>query len=295
MYSTQIITFLTVCEKGSFNKAAAELYISPSAVLQQINTLEKRLSVQLIVRNRSGIELTPAGEYLKNEAKTWVHSADAIVEETRAIAEREKTISIGTSLIEKCRLLYELWMLYSSENDDVKINMVPIDPEHHIHTKTDLIESINSDVPWMKEWDFIKICDVRFGIAASERHSLSKKDLLSWADLRGETVTCFKDDSSPVLQEMFTIMKEYDIKLDIKDYPNHSILWGSGFRDQLMLVPMCWNDIIAGMRIIPCTWNYTLPYGIFYRKHPTQTVRGFLKFIRKTYNEGNDQGIVPVL
>jgi hypothetical protein len=58
---------------------------------------------------------------------------------------------------------------------------------------------------------------------------------------------------------------------------------------------MCWNDIIAGMRIIPCTWNYTLPYGIFYRKHPTQTVRGFLKFIRKTYGEGNNQGIVPVL
>lgn len=295
MYSTQIITFLTVCEKGSFNKAATALYISPSAVLQQINALEKRLSVQLIVRTRSGIALTPAGEYLKNEAKTWVRSGDAIVEEARAIAEQEKTISIGTSLIEKCRLLYELWMLYSSENDGVKINMVSIDPEHHIPVQTDLIESINSDVPWMKEWDFIKICDVQFGIAAPEKHVLSKKNLLSWEDLRGETVTCFKGENSTVLQEMFALMHENDIILDIQDYPNHAILWGSGFKEQLMLVPMCWNDIIAGMKIIPCSWSYTLPYGIFHRKNPSLTVQKFLKFIIKTYGEGNKQGIVPVL
>ena len=55
MYTTQMSTFLTVCEKGSFTKAAAALFITPSAVLQQINTLEQRLGVTLFIRTKTGI------------------------------------------------------------------------------------------------------------------------------------------------------------------------------------------------------------------------------------------------
>lgn len=295
MYSTQIRTFLTVCKRGSFNKAAVELYITPSAVLQQINTLEKRLDVRLLKRNRGGVELTPAGEFLKKEARSWVHAGDAIMEEVRAIAERENHISIGTSLLEKSRLLYELWMLYSAVNDNVKINMVSIDTEHHIPAQTDLIESVNSGVPWMKEWDFIRICDVPFGFAAPERHPISKKDIVSPEELSGETVVCFRDEGTSIIVEMFECMKSQGIILDIHDYPSEVILWGGGFKDQLLLVPVCWNDILPGMKVIPCEWNYSLPYGIFYRKNASQTVRRFLNFVRKTYNEGNEQGIVPVL
>lgn len=40
MLRHQLKTFLTVCDTGSFTKAAAALYITPSAVLQQIQTLE---------------------------------------------------------------------------------------------------------------------------------------------------------------------------------------------------------------------------------------------------------------
>ena len=42
MYNPQLETFLAVVESGSFNKAAERLYISPPAVIKQINLLEKR-------------------------------------------------------------------------------------------------------------------------------------------------------------------------------------------------------------------------------------------------------------
>lgn len=41
MYNLQIKTFLKVVDLGSFNKASIELYISASAVIKQINALEK--------------------------------------------------------------------------------------------------------------------------------------------------------------------------------------------------------------------------------------------------------------
>lgn len=39
----ELETYLSVVQNGSFSKAAKELYISPSAVFQQINNLENHL------------------------------------------------------------------------------------------------------------------------------------------------------------------------------------------------------------------------------------------------------------
>lgn len=40
MYNPQLETFISVVEAGSFSKAADKLYISPPAVIKQINSLE---------------------------------------------------------------------------------------------------------------------------------------------------------------------------------------------------------------------------------------------------------------
>ena len=46
VYNPQLETFLCVAESGSFNKAAEKLYISPPAVIKQINLLEENLDLQ---------------------------------------------------------------------------------------------------------------------------------------------------------------------------------------------------------------------------------------------------------
>lgn len=40
MYNPQLDTFVAVAEQGSFSKAAEKLYITPTAVMKQINALE---------------------------------------------------------------------------------------------------------------------------------------------------------------------------------------------------------------------------------------------------------------
>ena len=61
MYNPILDTFIAVCDCGSFTKAAERLYISPTAVMKQMNTLEKHLEVKLIERTPAGIHLTEAG------------------------------------------------------------------------------------------------------------------------------------------------------------------------------------------------------------------------------------------
>ena len=58
MYNPQLETFLRVADAGSFNKAAEESFITPTAVIKQINLLEASLDVQLFERTHRGIVLT---------------------------------------------------------------------------------------------------------------------------------------------------------------------------------------------------------------------------------------------
>lgn len=56
--------FYRVAKTLSFSEAAAELYISQSAVSQSVKLLEKRLGQVLFVRNTKRVALTPEGELL---------------------------------------------------------------------------------------------------------------------------------------------------------------------------------------------------------------------------------------
>ena len=72
LYNPQLDTFLCVAESGSFNKAAEKLYISPPAVIKQINSLEASLGMKLFDRTHRGLVVTEAGQSIYNDAATGI-------------------------------------------------------------------------------------------------------------------------------------------------------------------------------------------------------------------------------
>ena len=69
MYNHQLETFIRVADAGSFNKAAEESYITPTAIIKQINLLEDSLGVKLFERTRRGLTLTKAGRSMYQDAE----------------------------------------------------------------------------------------------------------------------------------------------------------------------------------------------------------------------------------
>ena len=69
MYNPQLETFLRVADAGSFNKAAEKSYITPTAVIKQINLLEAELGVKLFERTHRGLHLTKAGKSLYQDTQ----------------------------------------------------------------------------------------------------------------------------------------------------------------------------------------------------------------------------------
>lgn len=102
MYNKQLDAFLMAAKTGSFSKASQVLYITPSAVIQQINNLERDLGVSLFVRTKRGISLTPAGEYLFKEGEALVRLCDDIRSHLHVLEKEEKPeICVGTTLLMK--------------------------------------------------------------------------------------------------------------------------------------------------------------------------------------------------
>ena len=86
----QIQYFSLVGSTGSFNAAAKQLYISVPGLVKAMDRLENELGVQLFVRRRSGVTLTPAGQALARYAPRYIRKYEMIVSNVRkAAAQRE--------------------------------------------------------------------------------------------------------------------------------------------------------------------------------------------------------------
>lgn len=69
MNMSQVLYVLRIIECSSFSKAATQLYLSQSALSQQIKRLEAELGYPLFVRTHHGIVLTKEGEHFYHEAQ----------------------------------------------------------------------------------------------------------------------------------------------------------------------------------------------------------------------------------
>lgn len=65
----QLKTFLEVCRTRHFGHAAQQLYLTQSAVSFRIRQLEGQLGTALFIRHRNNLQLTVAGEKLRDHAE----------------------------------------------------------------------------------------------------------------------------------------------------------------------------------------------------------------------------------
>ncbi len=88
----QYKVFYAVAKHGSFSEAAKNLYITQSAVSQQIRSLENELGVMLFARGRKGAMLTPHGELLFGFAQRSIEE----IENAENLFARMKTLDEGS-------------------------------------------------------------------------------------------------------------------------------------------------------------------------------------------------------
>lgn len=267
MYNKQLDTFLKVAELGSFSKAANTLYITPSAVIQQVNSLENSLNIRLLTRTPRGTKLTPAGKLLAQEGKLLIQQCNKL--HTRLLSLQEQptqTLQVGTSLLYQCRTLYDLWNRFALHRPELQVSVQSL-PLSAAEAHFDLIESVGFSRENPAELSFFELTQTPLVCALYRDHPLAKKSLLRYEDMRGQTLVTvdspYFTDSLRALCREASEHQVHVISVDTYDLSVFSMCAAKGY---LLQIPQVWQDIHPQLVSIPCEWDYTLPYGFFYRK-----------------------------
>lgn len=129
MYNPQLETFITVAENGSFSKAAEVLYITPTAVMKQINAFEEWLGIMLFARTNHGLQITEAGKSFMQDAKYIIDYSARAVERAKDISDKEnrRAVRIGTSIMTPAKFLLDIWTELQKRSSSMQIELIPFE------------------------------------------------------------------------------------------------------------------------------------------------------------------------
>jgi DNA-binding transcriptional LysR family regulator len=113
--------FAAVAERGSFTAAAEELFMTHSAVSQQMALLERQLGMQLMVRGPRGVELTEPGRVLAERATVLLGSVAALEREMRDLKARHSYVRLGAFPTAGADLIPKVVSAYQKRYPDTRI------------------------------------------------------------------------------------------------------------------------------------------------------------------------------
>lgn len=291
MYNHQLDAFIKVADMGSFGKAAEAMYISSTAIIQQVNLLEDRCGAKLFIRSNHGVRLTPAGHSFYEDAKTIIRLSEDALEKVRQITESSTTkVRIGTSLLFKCRLLPDIWTSVNSLYPDLKIEIVPL-PEHSnrddlfskLGTHFDVFEGIYGSNAYSGLCDFLELMQSPFCCAVSKEHRLAHMKKLTMDDLNGEYLVMPIEGVSPELDGFRREIQQKYPTVQIIDSPYYGVdtFTLCEVNPYVLITQKIYKDIHTNLITIPLTSDYSMPYGLMYSKTPTPAAKKFIEATKK--------------
>lgn len=293
MYEPMLDTFLAVADCGSFTKAAEQLFISPTAIMKQMNSLEKQLDVQLIERTPSGITLTEAGRIIYKEAKYIIsYSKKTIAEAKEAMHTKNTTFCVGTSLLNPAKPFMDLWYQVNDIFPDYKLHLVPFEDDHNgilseieqLGKKFDFLIGVCDSRTWLSMCDFLPIGRYKKMVAVSREHPLAARKELQIEDLYGETLMMVSQGDSGINDFIRNDLVKNHPQIQIEDTPKFydlSVFNRCAETKNVLLTIECWQEVHPGLVSIPVNWDYSIPYGLLYSKQADEDVLHFVEMAEK--------------
>lgn len=292
-------TFLTVANEGSFNRAAEELFLSPPAIIKQINALEVELGFKLFQRTKKGLTLTEAGKSFYKDTKYIIQYFTGSIERARKSLQSERDfLRIGVSIMTPGKFIVDLWEKICEELPQLKFQFIPFqnnpevarEGERNFGQEIDMAVGI-FDKNFLKEreCDATWLSDEPLRIAVPFHHSLYKKNILSLEDLYGQNLMMIHRNWNKYIDELRDNLE--------KNYPQISILTFNFYQveifnrcereNNLILTIDRWKDVHPLMKVLPVKWEYTAPFGILHSPNPSNIVRHFLDVVKRTVRKVN--------
>lgn len=297
MINTGLNTFITVADEGSFSKAAEKLFISTTAVIKQINTLEESIKIKLFNRNFKGVFLTESGKSFYTDAKYILKYTNESIERARNIHIDNDTIRVGTSFMTPSHMLLELWPDIHNLYPDLKFKLVSFEntPENAKNILLNLGKDIDVvgglfDETFLNnaKCEGLEVTRVEFCLSVPIHHPLASKEIITMDDLKGQNIMIIKRGWNSCVDKVRDEILNNHKEINIIDFPFYCVEVFNQCESEgnLLLSVNLWTNAHPLMKTISVDWDYTIPYGFLHSPNPTELVESFLKAIIKIKGTG---------
>ena len=124
MDTRKLEALLTAVELGSFTRAAEVLGYTQSGLTHMMNSLEKDIDFTVLVRGRSGVQLTPAGQRLLPLVRDCLTSASALEREITLInTHKEDSVRVAAYESIARHWLPEIIQRFRDNHPDVAVDV----------------------------------------------------------------------------------------------------------------------------------------------------------------------------
>lgn len=293
MYNHLLKTFLCVVDCGSMNKAAERLFLTPTAVMKQMNLLEKQLKLKLIQRTTRGITATRCGQSLYRDAKFIIAYSDEAIERARELQGMEsKTIRVGTSMLNPCKVFMDIWYRISDVFPQFKIQIIPFEDDHRgilsviekIGKDFDFIVGVCDSTQWLNRCRMYPLGTYKKCIAVPFGHRLASRKRLKITDLYGETLMMVQRGDSPLNDFLRNDLEQNHPQIRIEDagyFYDIQVFNRCAETGNVLLNLECWRDIHPSLVTIPVAWEYAIPFGLLYSLEPEKEILEFIDAAEK--------------
>ena len=181
----QLITFYSLATEGSFSAAAEKLFLTESAVSQQIRALQISMGVKLVYLKKKRVHLTGAGQTLLEHAEAiydHMRSAETFLDEIKGNSLRVGVAVSFSSIVTSAAIQFESLFPNASLSIKSGSSCEIIDQLLDLQYEVAVVASINYKV---KELTAIRLSDKgRFSLVTGWSTPICKGDSLTLADLQ---------------------------------------------------------------------------------------------------------------
>lgn len=193
-----------VAECGSFSAAADELHVSQSAVSQQISALEAEVGVPLLLRLRSGPQLTDAGTLLVSHADAAIcrlEEAERELAELAGLGAGELRMASFSSA--SATLVTHAVRRFRDLHPSIRLRLTEADPEDSLPAlkrgASDLVLAYDFELDQIggdRDLVLTHLLDEEMHVALPPEHRLAGERAIRLEQLAGETWLCGASESS---------------------------------------------------------------------------------------------------
>lgn len=283
MNDRQIGSFLSVVQNRSFSAAAEKQFISPQALIQQINLLETEIGVKLLRRTNRGVSTTPAGELFYQEALRISGEMRELILKLRKSNGTRKSLNIG--LFEDSQMMPDICARFSNERPDVSQHYVLVHSEKWLSGlddfssgKLDVLEHV--EIPNVQEYGlcFTPLERIPSVCIMESCHPLAQKSLIRIEDLEGQSVAIHHE--SCVRGFANDLKKKAPNAVLRNDSRGKIAVFDACTSGGVFIVSENFRDSYAPFTAVPLRNEYTWIFGLLYLQGCDSIVEDFVSCAR---------------